>query len=127
MAMHPFSNTRLSVCSLESMSAQTYHLISIYEYVLFVSHHYPKKKKKRKESFNPNNIDINMGSRFLPDTKCSGQPDGSLISRLEGKKNVMALIFRYIFCPPVNRGLCRRFNCKERIWKGKRKQNVFPT
>lgn len=31
----------------------------------------------------------------------------------------MALIFRYLFCPTVNRGLCRRFHCKERIWKGK--------
>ena len=65
MAMHPFSNTRLSVCSLESMSAQTYPLISIYEYVLFVSHHYPKKKRKEKKALIQTTLTLTWAQDFF--------------------------------------------------------------
>lgn len=51
MAFHLSSNSHLSCCSSETMSNQVYHLISIYEYVLFVSHRYTKKERKEKAVF----------------------------------------------------------------------------
>lgn len=78
MALHPFGSPRFPRSSSETMSDQIYHLISIYEYALFVSHQYTHTK-----SFIPNNVDMNSGSWLLPDTKHFGQPDGSLSLRLE--------------------------------------------
>ena len=78
-----------------------------------------KKKKKEKKVLFQTMLTLTRAHDFFQTPNVLG----SQIPRLE--KKLMAFDFHVPFCRTVNRGLCRRLHCKERIWRGKTKQMSF--
>lgn len=105
------SNPHLSPCSWETMSAQIYHLISIYEYVLFVSHQYTTKKKALFQTM----LTLTRAYDFSQTPSVLGS---QMVAWSQGwEKKTDGLWCPRTFSPESQWRTLPRFRREERIWR----------